>query len=377
MDQFGYYLVGGLKFYSKLEAIEFGTRTNQQLTWHFNDEVFSSYNWTVEPTETLEELYRQRAQQLRDRYDYLVLWFSGGADSDNILHTFIKNDIMLDECASLVNYAATGSQEDWLNGEIFHVAGPKVKLAQESQPWLKHTVIDIAEHIVDYFKTNDSDWIYQLNHFVNPNSAIKQDIKTRIPEWMRMIESGKRVGFIYGLEKPMVHNLGKSWYFRFTDSIDNAVSNWVQQQNRSWDHNELFYWSPDSVKLLIKQAHTVKRWGKLATVDTPGLTLDKERIFSNNTVVDKRVHYLTIETLNSIVYPGWTPVPYQVKPASLLHSPRDTWFFELPDSDSIRHRWRVGLEHLWNTLPTQYKLGTWGSTANVKRVSSKLYNLGS
>jgi len=48
-------------------------------------------------SESLDFLYALRARQLREKYDYLVLYFSGGADSTNILKTFIDNNIFLDE----------------------------------------------------------------------------------------------------------------------------------------------------------------------------------------------------------------------------------------------------------------------------------------
>ena len=88
-DRLGCYRVGDLKFYSKLEAIEMHTRTGIHPHWDFNEAVFSSYDWTVEPEENILELYRQRAQQLRDKYDYIILIYSGGADSETILQSFI------------------------------------------------------------------------------------------------------------------------------------------------------------------------------------------------------------------------------------------------------------------------------------------------
>ena len=66
-DQFGYYTVGpAFKTYSKLQAIEEMQRTGIHLEWHFNREKYSKYDWTTEPTESLDELYRRRAQQIRD-----------------------------------------------------------------------------------------------------------------------------------------------------------------------------------------------------------------------------------------------------------------------------------------------------------------------
>jgi hypothetical protein len=83
-DKLGCYRVGDLKFYSKLQAIEYMQKTGVHLHWDFNEAVFSSYDWTMEPQETILELYRQRAQQLRDRYDYIALFWSGGADSETV-----------------------------------------------------------------------------------------------------------------------------------------------------------------------------------------------------------------------------------------------------------------------------------------------------
>ena len=74
-DQFGYYTVGDkFKTYSKLEAIEEMARTGIHLEWHFNKPYYESFDWKKEPAESLDELYRRRAQEIRDRYDYIVLW---------------------------------------------------------------------------------------------------------------------------------------------------------------------------------------------------------------------------------------------------------------------------------------------------------------
>ena len=96
MLQYGFYQVGEYKFYSKFEAQILSEKSGLPIRWNFNDEAYDCSNWQVEPVESIGELYRQRAQQLRDQYDYLVLWFSGGADSTNILDSFVLNNIKLD-----------------------------------------------------------------------------------------------------------------------------------------------------------------------------------------------------------------------------------------------------------------------------------------
>ena len=90
-SKFGYYQVGELlTTFSKVEALGWSQRFNQPVQYRFNDLVFDSYNWTVEPAESLVQLYQRRAQQIREKYDYLVLFYSGGADSHNMLQSFGK-----------------------------------------------------------------------------------------------------------------------------------------------------------------------------------------------------------------------------------------------------------------------------------------------
>ena len=89
----GYYRVGQQIFLKKIPALIEGTKTNIHPEWVFHDQTFGLVNWEEEPKETLDDLYQQRAQQIRDRYDYVVLFYSGGSDSHNILNAFVKNNI--------------------------------------------------------------------------------------------------------------------------------------------------------------------------------------------------------------------------------------------------------------------------------------------
>ena len=145
-----------------------------------------------------------------------MLWFSGGADSSNILSSFIENNIPLDEVASYVNYEATGDRFNHLNAEIYHVAVPVIEQAKVQQPWLKHTVIDISKSIMDFFQKKEAnfDWIYQVNNYVNPNTVSRRDIKLKISHWTKLFDAGKKVGFIYGIDKPRVIGLNGKYYIK-------------------------------------------------------------------------------------------------------------------------------------------------------------------
>ena len=203
-DKLGFYQTGNFKTYSRFEAAEKSVKSGHVPHWNFNDEIYGCLDWTQEPTESLGELYRQRAQQLRDEYDYLVLWFSGGADSTNILNSFVNNSIKLDEVASYVNYEATKDSYSWLNAEIYHVAAPVVDKAKLKQPGLQHRILDQSQLTIDLFseKSAKFDWIYNVNTHISPNACARRDIKLTVPYWRKLFDSGKKVGFIYGVENP-------------------------------------------------------------------------------------------------------------------------------------------------------------------------------
>ena len=80
-DKLGFYMVGPNKHYIKPQALIDSTRSGHFPEWNFNRDVFGNFNWQHEPALAIQELYRIRAQQLRDQYDYIRLEVSGGGDS--------------------------------------------------------------------------------------------------------------------------------------------------------------------------------------------------------------------------------------------------------------------------------------------------------
>lgn len=377
-DKFGYYTVGNLKFYSKLEAIQAEQKFKQPVVWHFNDEVYNNTHWNIEPTESIQELYRQRAQQLRDQYDYLVLWFSGGADSANILSAFIEYDIKLDEVVSWVNYDATGDKDNPLNGEVYNFATKLVEKAQIRQPNLKHRIVDITKPTIDFYAQADTkfDWIYYANAHQSPNSIAKRDIALTIPEWCSMFDSGKRVAFIMGIDKPQIYNIKDQFYFKFTDMpIDGAVAlASMQMLDRPWEFNELFYWTPDAPGIVVKQAHLLKRYIKATKL----VTGYKEKDYDASrvqTVIDKKIAFMRNDIMHEIIYPWWEPNPWQAKSPSNITSTKDTWFFNIEDSNKSKYAWRIGIEEMWRHIPDQWRTHTQAGMG-IKDCSSPLYCIG-
>jgi hypothetical protein len=373
-DKFGFYQVGDYRTYSKLEAIEVSKRLGVPLHWNFNDEVFAKCNWKVEPTESIGDLYRRRAQQIRDQYDYLILWYSGGADSANILNSFVDNDIKLDEVLSFVNYSATKDKEHITNAEVFYVADPTIKKIQEKQPWIKHRIEDVAELMADvYADKSGIDWIYDLNGYITPHSLGKQDLKLKIPEWKNMYEQGKRVCHIFGMEKPIVRQFGNKFSFHFWDRVDNAVTAKAQRMNREWEFNELFYWTPDLPDIVIKQAHIVKKYMQLYPNRLSNEWTDGANFVHKVSPTGKA--YMTYDTLHRLIYPKWEPIPYQWKTKSLVYSDKDDWFWKSTDTAEYKQHFEIGLDHLWKITPEELKNNPLDIYKGFKQTISNVYQL--
>ncbi len=68
-----------------------------QATLARRDNFFEDIDTTVEPSETWEELLKQRATQLRDELPKINIGFSGGADSYTMLNAFASNGLHVDK----------------------------------------------------------------------------------------------------------------------------------------------------------------------------------------------------------------------------------------------------------------------------------------
>lgn len=392
-DQFGYYQVGDFKTYSKVEAIELAhAKSSLTPRWIFNDETFGNYNWKIEPTETLDELYAQRARQLREKYDYIVVWYSGGADSHNILETFRKNDIFIDEIAQFHAYSGEKSWNSYLNLEVEKIAVPVTLEVLESMPGTKHRMVDMAPFINDVFKEDNNriDFIYKSNRSFSPHQLARTYFREKIKDYQDIIASGKKLCFVWGGSKPeVVYDEAKDKYYtRFIDCIDsNGVGPRTQQLNREWEYDEMFYWSPDCPELVAKQSHLVKNYMRnLPAIDLNSRWLTTEagdmriswdgtrrRVNSKHahSLVNNVPYYLTVDGLHRLIYTHWNHDTFSLgKTVSFMFGPRDAWWFRATGSD--QKNFVYGIESIKKMLG-EYLVGSSLGNSNVKLMSSPEY----
>ena len=156
-ESYGYYVFQD-KIFTDRQKIADYMLVNEvydgKIYFNYNDHVFSKIDWTKEVPFNLADLYRMRAEQLRQKYKYLVLSFSGGSDSTQVLMTFLRNNIFLDEII-IVNYNDAIKKIDEnkiqeVNGlKIFKeydlAAKPILDVFSKKSPKTKINVLDLSD----------------------------------------------------------------------------------------------------------------------------------------------------------------------------------------------------------------------------------------
>jgi hypothetical protein len=349
----GYYTCNGLEFESKIQACFHSLKVNKPVDWVFNDVEFGLYDWTKEPEETLDQLYDKRVKELREKYDYLILSYSGGSDSHNILMSFIRQGIHLDEL--LINTMEKGwkpytildpTNTSSLNSGAEHYLQtiPRLKEVEKFIPRTKITICDLTDHVNDaLLKAGDASWVMQKREALNPIGITRFNY-IYFDEVRKRFDKEKKIGIILGVEKPKsaIHK-GQFW-LRFNDRAANMVT--IIDHIKDYDNSvlEYFYWSPDCVPLLIKQGHVIKRWLE----DNPSY----QQYWDSRTTDYKTVRFYHERLLRKVVYPStWDDNWFQVDKATKdWYSEFDNWFIEGTAGSKANAIWYEGVDYIKNSL---------------------------
>lgn len=250
-----YYTNDGKTFPNRLEALSYASKTGQTAFINYHDELWSKLDWTVEPEGALDFHYKMQAQRIRDEYDYVVLCYSGGFDSTNILETFYFNNIKLDKIVVTGPFkqdSYSGSDENH-NGEIY----------ENAFPYLTQLRLNSIVQVIDYtdlygdvtqFSAYElgGNWVEEIGCRYSPHHFFWRDLDRYVVPTQYQ---DKKTAIIWGTDKPKLH--GNSFQF-----MDNAITSYARfsQNPRHNVTNINFYWDPDYPLILLKQLHTLKRY---------------------------------------------------------------------------------------------------------------------
>jgi hypothetical protein len=250
--KYGYYQVSDRITRSKLEAIEWCQPKLGWPSYHYHDEIFSSYNWQQEPLESLESLYQSRAKELREKYDYIIVMYSGGSDSHNMLMSFLSQDLVPDEIAYF--HHSFSDENNVMNLEWNLQTSIRLAPILEKWPKIKLRRIDMTDMVLNFMREVVDDAPY-LSTNVGPNNSLRSSFNHLIKDWFDIKNQGRSLRMLYGVDKPRLRFDGKNYIFNFYDTIRNGAIDKSEVDDHEW-----FYWSPECPKICIKQSHVVKRF---------------------------------------------------------------------------------------------------------------------
>lgn len=369
----GFYLIDGhICEVQKTKALHIATRRGtRDVKYMLCDEDFDKQDWTKEPEIDLDTLYRLRCEQLRDQYDYVVLSYSAGSDSHNVLHSFVSNNIKLDEVLRYGYFAKGFTETNTYSNYEYHMASKDLLKNFVLDQGIKYRQQDLSVYVDRYLK--DENYVLESPHTPVANRVLAQGI-VYIEEYQRMLEQGKKVCVIQGIEKPQVI---------YRDGQFKTYYNDINQQENFSDRHFIgdvakadmvrFYTTPELPELQIKQCHVLKNFFK-ASLDSKGiekkLVLGRDFDFREYKSLCNRLLYANSWNGDKIFSLGKIHKP--------THSYfRDDWIHQHRENQHIAKI----LESGWQLINREID-GYWFNDPKIKihsdfvGVISRFYNLG-
>lgn len=253
----GHYSVGNMTFYSNRDALSAGKRTGQPVTWHFYDQAWQdAHTRGAWRHSSLDQLYRARARQIREQYDYVGVLFSGGWDSRNIIETFEREGLHIDDIVTFVvpeleSSTNFGNQQptNWY-GEIMYHAIPFAQQYQQRHPGTHVTQIEWLDIVDQSFQ--DSEQVMKDSR-PKPGVFFGRWLSVAREPGLEKRIKGRRACLLNGTDKPCIIQNNSVARAFFPEGLLRLGSYCTKSNgfpdNVIW---EPFYWTPDLPELAIR-----------------------------------------------------------------------------------------------------------------------------
>lgn len=241
------YRSGNLTFNNKVLAFEHHYAYNtDKVSFEFANGTFDTCDFSQEPTESFDELCKQRALQIRDSTSYLAIMLSGGSDSNHLLDCFVRNNIKIDEIVMLRDgIHKISNQPHPQNWEIDNLAIPFVK---NLNPNCKITIHDTSTDLKDLetFLDYDSQFLYNRT----------DGYDATIINWLKFQKLRPELTFTCGSGEPLIgYDVEADKYYSVLYDTNN-----LRWRTHITSNFMPFYVDPMFPKLHIKQCHMIKNY---------------------------------------------------------------------------------------------------------------------
>lgn len=356
----GYYICDGKEFSSKVDALIYSSVTKKEVSWYFHNDAFKNYNWSIEPEHSLDYYYDKRARELREKYDYLILSFSGGSDTNNILESFIRQGLHIDEIVTNHMSSATSGftvlDKRYTRSSNFAAehelqAVPRLKYISEKMPRTKITVLDVSDIVLNSILEYDVDWVLKRNDHLSIGQLFRYNY-FHFGEMKKKFDKNKKIGIIVGLEKPKTSIVSaKEFYISFNDTVANITT--INDFNDEYDNTvvEMFYWSSETLDMMAKQAHVIYNFLKKNPRMVPYWRLQHtiNGVTYSNAELNRMIHE---KVLRNIIYTTWDSNWFQTDKSILWWNTEfDDWFRADQKYKKQQEIWKRGMAYLESKIP--------------------------
>lgn len=244
-------------YHTLLDAVN----SKKSVFFYYHDDVFRNVDWKTEPVLPLNELYRLRAQQIRDAYPYVLLCYSGGWDSTNMLETFYYNNIHIDEIlvVGAVSQDPNRNTDINHNGDLYCNAFPllsRLNLPNTKITFMDYTTLFRDGELEHFTLINQygKEWSKHIGGFQSVHNLFWYDLKKFVGN-----KNGKETAVLFGADKPNVeHTTSGKAYTRFSNLSFTDYGNNYDNENF---HRVNFYCddSAEAIEIVKKQTHILNR----------------------------------------------------------------------------------------------------------------------
>lgn len=356
MDAPNSWKVNDRKFTNKLSALQYASTIDAaSVSYHFCDEVWDRA--ALLPINlNLANLYKERAQQLRDKYKFLILNYSAGADSHNIFETFVRNNIKLDAIQIKWPITATRYHSPTYNPTSFNLLSeweltilPSIKEISSKFPDIKILLED--------WGTNTEIDMSQLEH-VNQLMSLGDLLRFSTAS---TYEKHHNTGVIWGIDKPLIYKDNEKYGFFFRDTITSVG------QSLHSDNVEYFYWAVDMPALAVSQARI------LVNIMKANSSYDNLAFGKDYTTPIKKIQDLRQLSINTL-YPYKRNV-FQVSKYQFEHKQDwDSWLYNSNEFTYLTNQWQMQLTELLESIDSRFcKIDNNGKKIAIKPINTKIF----
>ena len=262
--------------------------------------------------------------------------------------SFIRQGLHIDEI--IVNHMSTAwngivvndpkQTASWNTGAEHQLQTlPRLREVEQLIPNTKINILDMSDNLFEMFDSyGDASWVMNRTEGLNPLNVTRHNYGY-FAEIRKRFDKSQKIAMVIGVDKPKTIIKNDKFYIYFDDRSVNIIpidNDFSEYTNSSL---EFFYWSPDALDIMCKQAHVIKRY--LESNSQVQYLWQRDNMSANNWRLVQE------PMIKSIIYTTWNSNWFQTEKAvSDWYSEFDSWFINGYVGHKTHSIWADGVAYV-------------------------------